>query len=111
VNLEEKREITCEDESAMYSNYSKACALGWESIRKQVLSTVTESVGMPAGRIYMLCMNNHACISGDTSIITVRRSQFSLLGAVEQWKVHLSLERAIDFLSPFLLFSLSLVLV
>ena len=34
VDLDEKMENTSEDELAKYSIESKACAIGWESIRK-----------------------------------------------------------------------------
>ena len=108
VDLDEETEITLEYEP-VYSIESKTSAIGWESIRNQMLATVTESVRMPAGQICLLCMNNHALIRwqqcGSKSCycqtcMESLQSQFSFLCAAEQWTVHLSLEMAKKFLFP-----------
>ena len=50
------------DEPTMYSIESKSSTIGWEAIRKRMLSAVTEAEGMPTDQTCTLCQENYALI-------------------------------------------------
>ena len=96
VSMDLESETSHEDEQTMYTIESKSSVAGWEAIRKKLLFTVTESVGMPVGQMCVLCRENCAVVRcqqcGPQSYycqacVDTSHSWFSFLHAMEQWTV------------------------
>ena len=96
VSMDLESETSHEDEQTMYTIESKTSVAGWEAIRKKLLFTVTESVGMPVGQMCVLCRENCAVVRcqqcGPQSYycqacVDTSHSRFTFLHAMEQWTV------------------------